>query len=238
MKQTLILSTIILTLASCSAEPEATKEAGIKVDGERAILAEPDKASFLKVAMVERDKGGTLRLSGRLVWNEDKTVRIFPQLGGRIQSIAVDVGNTVKTNQPLAVLSSPDYGQALADARKARADAHVARQALERNRQLHEAGVVAEKDWQLAEASAVSARAEAERASRRLAGLGGDGDGSYVLRAPLAGVVVERNLNPGMEFRPDQVGVPLFVLTDPTSLWIQIDAGEADLVNIDRKSVV
>lgn len=232
MKQTLILSTIILTLASCSAEPEATKEAGIKVDGERAILAEPDKASFLKVAMVERDKGGTLRLSGRLVWNEDKTVRIFPQLGGRIQSIAVDVGNTVKTNQPLAVLSSPDYGQALADARKARADAHVARQALERNRQLHEAGVVAEKDWQLAEASAVSARAEAERASRRLAGLGGDGDGSYVLRAPLAGVVVERNLNPGMEFRPDQVGVPLFVLTDPTSLWIQIDAGEADLVNI------
>jgi cobalt-zinc-cadmium efflux system membrane fusion protein len=149
-------------------------------------------------------------------------------------SIAVDVGNTVKMNQSLAVLSSPDYGQALADARKAKADAQVATQALERSRLLREAGVIAEKDWQLAEAAAVSARAEAERASRRLAGLGGDGDGSYVLRSPLAGVVVERNLNPGMEFRPDQAAAPLFVVTDPASLWVQVDAGEADLAHLKK----
>src|SRR5664279_1037672 len=173
MKQILILSLILLALAGCSAEPEAAKEASIKVNGEIATLAEPDKATFLKVAAVERDKGSTLRLPGRLVWNEEKTVRVFPQLGGRVMSIAVDVGNTVKMNQSLAVLSSPDYGQALADARKAKADAQVATQALERSRLLREAGVIAEKDWQLAEAAAVSARAEAERASRRLAGLGG-----------------------------------------------------------------
>lgn len=234
MKQTLIISTILLALAGCSAEPEATKEATIKVDGERVVLAEPDKASFLKVATVERDKGSTLRLPGRLVWNEEKTVRVFPQLGGRVQSIAVDIGNPVKINQALAVLSSPDYGQALADAHKAKAEAQVATQALERNRQLREAGVVAEKDWQLAEAAAVAARAEADRAGRRLAGLGGDGEGSYVLRSPLAGVVVERNLNPGMEFRPEQAAAPLFVVTDPARLWIQIDAGEADLASLKK----
>jgi len=232
MKQTFILSSILLALAGCSAEPEATKEAAIKVSGEIATLAEPDKATFLKVVAVERDKGGMLHLPGRLVWNEEKTVRVFPQLGGRVQRIAVDVGNTVKANQPLAVLSSPDYGQALADARKAKADAQVAAQQLERSRQLREAGVVAEKDWQLAEAAAVAAKAETERAARRLAGLGGDGDGTYVLRSPLAGVVVERNLNPGMEFRPDQAAAPLFVVTDPASLWIQVDAGEADLANL------
>lgn len=232
MKQTLILSSILLALAGCSAEPEASKETSIKVNGEIATLAEPDKATFLKFDVVQRDKGSTLRLPGRLVWNEEKTVRVFPQLGGRVQSIAVDVGARVKANQALAVLSSPDYGQALADARKAKADALVATQELERSRLLREAGVVAEKDWQQAEAAAVSAKAEADRASRRLAGLGGDGDGSYVLRAPLAGVVVERNLNPGMEFRPDQTAAPLFVLTDPASLWIQIDAGEADLASL------
>ncbi len=232
MKLTLVLSTILLVLAGCTAEPEAAKEASIQVNGEIATLAEPDKATFLKLAAVERDTGGMLRLPGRLVWNEEKTVRVFPQLGGRIQSIAVDVGNAVKINQSLAVLNSPDYGQALADARKAGADAQVAAQALERNRQLREAGVVAERDWQLAEAASVAARAEAQRASRRLAELGGDGDGAYILRSPLAGVVVERNLNPGMEFRADQATAPLFVVTDPGSLWIQIDAGEADLANL------
>lgn len=229
----LVLS-ILLVLAGCSAEPEATKEASIKVDGEYAVLTEPDKATFLKVAVVERDKGGTLRLPGRLVWNEEKTVRVFPQLSGRVQSIAVDVGSAVKAGQPLAVLSSPDFGQAQADAHKARAEAQVAIQALERSRQLREAGVVAEKDWQQAEAEAVSAKAEAERANRRLAGLGGDSTGAYALKSPLAGVVVERNLNPGMEFRPDQAGPPLFVVTDPASLWIQIDADEANLANLKK----
>lgn len=232
MKQNLIVFFLLLALAGCSAEPEAAKDALIKVDGEQVILTEPDKADFLKLAVVDRNQGSTLRLPGRLVWNEEKTVRVVPQLGGRVQSIAVDVGNTVKTGQPLALLSSPDYGQAQADARKARADAQVATQGLARNRQLREAGVIAEKDWQLAEASAIAAKAEADRASRRLAGLGGDGNGSYVLRSPLAGVVVERNLNPGMEFRPEQGGAALFVVTDPASLWIQLDASEADLAHL------
>lgn len=234
MKLTPVLFSLSLALAGCSAEPEAAKEAAIKVDGERVTLAEPDKASFLKLAAVEADHGGTLRLPGRLVWNEEKTVRVFPQLGGRVQSLAVDVGQTVKAGQPLAVLNSPDYGQAMADATKAKADAQVAIQAQERSRQLREAGVVAEKDWQQAEAAAIAAKAEAARASRRLAGLGGEGDGSYVLKSPLAGVVVERNLNPGMEFRPEQATTPLFVVTDPAGLWIQVDAGEADLAHLKK----
>jgi cobalt-zinc-cadmium efflux system membrane fusion protein len=41
--------------------------------------------------------------------------------------------------------------------------------------------------------------------------------------------VVERNLNPGQELRPDTVSTPLFVVTDPANLWVQIDAQEADL---------
>jgi cobalt-zinc-cadmium efflux system membrane fusion protein len=51
------------------------------------------------------------------------------------------------------------------------------------------------------------------------------------LSSGIAGVVVERNLNPGQELRPDQSGpgVPaLFVVSDPSSLWVQIDAREID----------
>lgn len=237
MKQNLGILLLFLLLTACSGEHEASHEAAIKGEGERVSLSEPDKADFLKLATVERDKGGVLRLPGRLVWNEEKTVRVFPQIGGRVQSIAVDVGNVVKTGQTLAVLNSPDYGQAQADARKAQADLQVATQALERNRQLREAGVIAEKDWQLAVAAGVAARAEADRAGRRLNGLGGDGDGSYLLKSSLAGTVVERNLNPGMEFRPEQAAAPLFVVTDPARLWLQIDAGEADLAYLKNGDV-
>jgi cobalt-zinc-cadmium efflux system membrane fusion protein len=45
-------------------------------------------------------------------------------------------------------------------------------------------------------------------------------------------VVVERNLNPSQELRPDAAGAgapPLFVVTDPTSLWVLIDARESEV---------
>lgn len=229
MKRHLTSLAVILALAACGNEPEPAKAAAVKTEGDRAILSEPDKADFLKSAVVEKDQGSTLRLPGRLVWNEDHTVRVVPQLAGRIQKITVEIGSEVKAGQILATLSSPDYGQAQADASKAQADQQLAKHALERQRELHAAGIVADKDFQQTEAEATRARAEADRASRRLAGLGGAGDGTYTLRSPLAGIVVERNLNPGLEFRPEQSGDPLFVVTDPTSLWLRLDASEADL---------
>lgn len=232
MKQKLICLSFWLILAGCSGDPEAPKVSVAKVDGDAVVLTEPDKASFLKLAIVERDKGSVLRLPGRLIWNEEKTVRVLPQLGGRILRIEAEVGARVKFGQSLAVLSSPDYGQAQADFRKAQAESRLAVQSLARSRELREAGVVAEKDFQQAEAEAARAKAEVDRTSRRIAGLGGDGDGTYVLRSPLAGVVVERNLNPGMEFRADQSGAPLFVVTDPANLWIQLDASEADVAHL------
>jgi len=229
MKRHLTLIALALALAACGKEPEPAKEAAIRTDGDRVILSEPDKADFLKLAIVEKDQGSTLRLPGRLIWNEDRTVRVAPQVAGRVLKIEAEIGSVVRAGQTLAVLSSPDFGQAQADARKAQADQQVALQALERQRELHAAGIVADKDWQQTQAEAARARAEADRASRRLAGLGGASDGSYILRSPLPGVVVERNLNPGLEIRPEQGGEPLFVVTDPTSLWLQLDAGEADV---------
>ena len=232
MKRYLTSLAVIFALTACGNEPEPAKEAAVKTDGDRAILSEPDKAGFLKTAVVERDRGSTLRLPGRLVWNEDHTVRIVPQVGGRVQTINVEIGGEVKAGQVLATLSSPDFGQAQADARKAQAEQKVAKQALERQRELHAAGIIADKDLQQTQAEAIGAQAEADRASRRLAGLGGASDGSYTLRSPLAGIVVERNLNPGLEYRPDQNSDPLFVVTDPTSLWLRLDAGEGDLATL------
>lgn len=229
MNKKILLIIMLAALAGCGQQAESKKEPDIRADGEVLTVADANAVAQIKVATVEADKGGILRLPGRVVWNETRTVRVVPQVSGRVSSIAVDIGASVKAGQALAVLSSPDYGQAQSEAHQAAADLRVAEQARERSRVLRDAGIVAEKDWQAAEADFIRAQAEAQRTSRRLSGLGGDGDGNYVLRSPLAGVVVERNLNPGMEYRADQSGPPLFVVTDPTSLWLQLDAAETDL---------
>jgi cobalt-zinc-cadmium efflux system membrane fusion protein len=175
-----------------------------------------------------------LSMPGRLVWNEDKTVRVATPFVGRVMEIMVQPGSTVKAGQALAMLTSPDFGVAQADARKAAADSAVAAKSLARQRELYQAGVIAQKDLEQSQADNARAAADLARtqAALRMYGAGG-GDAvnqRFALRSPIDGLVVERNINPGMEVRPDQQpNAPLFLITDPSTLWASLDAAEADL---------
>ena len=88
------------------------------------------------------------------------------------------------------------------------------------------------------------AAAELARSRRRLELYGGAGKGvdqTYTLTSPIAGVVVEKNINPGQELRPDQAisnAPPLYTVTDPTALWVQIDAAERDLPLLTRGKTI
>ena len=172
-------------------------------------------------------------MPARLVWNEERTQRIYPAFAGRVAQIRADVGQAVRPGTVLAQLGSPDFGQAQSDAARALSDLRLAQRTLQRQRELLDAGIIARKDFELAEADFARAQTEAERAQQRTALYGG-GNGvnqQFTVAAGIAGVVVERNLNPGQELRPDQSGPgvpPLFTVTDPTSLWVQIDARETE----------
>jgi cobalt-zinc-cadmium efflux system membrane fusion protein len=177
----------------------------------------------------------TLDMPAKLVWNEERTQRIYPAFAGRVASIQADLGQTVKAGSPLAQLASPDFGMAQADTAKALADELLAQKTLQRQRELFDAGIVARKDLEQAQADAERTKAERERASARThlygGGSGGGVNQQLGLKATINGIVVERNLNPGQELRPDQSGPgvpPLFVVSDPTSLWVQIDARESE----------
>jgi cobalt-zinc-cadmium efflux system membrane fusion protein len=61
-----------------------------------------------------------------------------------------------------------------------------------------------------------------------LTGNAGRAPGQFVLVSPHAGVVSERQVSSGSEVRPDSPN-PLFVITDPTHVWIQVDLPEQQM---------
>lgn len=168
-------------------------------------------------------------MNARLSVAEDLTARIFPPLAGRVVALQAAIGDTVKAGATLAVLDAPDFGQAIADLRKAEADSNQKRKSLARAHILYEGEAIARRELEAAEADAQSAGAEAERARLRLANLAPENariDGQRLsLRAPLAGVVVDRQANPGTEVRTDAAN-PLFVVSDLRRLWLNIDLPE------------
>lgn len=237
MSKILLAGSLLLALAACS-RTEAPAIPAPKIEGEQISFAtdSPQLKGLITAAAEVRDSD-TLRINGRLVWDESRTVRIFAPLAGRIERLIAQPGQAVKAGEALALVSSPDFGQAQAEARRADADYGVADQSLKRSRELAAQGVLAGKDLQAAEADFARAAAERERTRARAALYGGHSgvDQKLPLKSPITGTVVERNANPGQEVRPDQAqpGSPaLFVVSDPAHLWVQLELGEAALPHI------
>jgi len=180
----------------------------------------------------------TIELPARLVWNEERTQRIYPAFAGRVLTLNADIGQSVNAGQVLATLASPEFGAAQADTAKALADAQVAERALARHQALFDADVISRKELDLTEADALRARAELSRAQARTHMYGSTANNvnqQLGLAATVKGVVVERNLSAGQEVRPDQGGPgnqALFVVSDPSVLWVQIDARESDIASL------
>jgi len=152
------------------------------------------------------------------------------------------VNEPVTRNQSLADIQSSDFCQAQAELRKAQSDLLRTERALTRSKELFEHGAAPRKDLELAEADFANSAAEKDRAEQRLAIYGvaaGSTNADFLLPSPLEGILVERNVTPGQEVRPDQmlenmpqITEPLFVVTDPSRLWILIDANEVDLAHL------
>ncbi len=193
--------------------------------------------ALLGTAEAKTAESITIELPARLVWNEERTQRIYPAFAGRVLTLNADIGQSVNAGQVLATLASPEFGAAQADTAKAMADAQVADRALARHQTLFEADVISRKELDSTEAEALRARAELARAQARtrMYGSAQNVNQQLGLAATVRGVVVERNLSAGQEVRPDQGGPgnpALFVVSDPNVLWVQIDAREADIASL------
>ena len=233
---TLLSIAALALLAACQDkhEPVATAPMPIIQNNQLRYPAGHPQLPLLVSVPAAQAESVNIELPAKLVWNEEKTQRVFPAFTGRVTRISADVGQSVKAGQVLAELASPEFGAAQADTSRAQAEATLAKLALQRQRDLFEAGVVARKDLEQAEAEAARAQAEVNRAQARTS-LYGSSTGvnqQLGLRSDMAGVVVERNLNPGQEVRTDSAGSPLFVVSDPSTLWVSIDAHEADVFDL------
>jgi cobalt-zinc-cadmium efflux system membrane fusion protein len=227
--------------AGCDQVDKKPEALHARLEGNKVVFP-PGAAQLetIKSEVAEAGKPATLRISGRLVWDEGKTVRVFPPFAGRVVRILANPGDTVKPGQALAVLASPEFGQAQADARRGATDFALAEKNLARLRELHANGVAPRKDLQTAEADHARAQSELQRAQQKISLYGGNEaavDQSFSLKSPIAGTVVERNINPGQELRSDLVlanAPAMFVITDPGRLWVQLDASEGDLPHLKR----
>jgi cobalt-zinc-cadmium efflux system membrane fusion protein len=193
--------------------------------------------SFLKTETVAAYPEPLLDpLNARIAYDENYTQRIATPIAGRVVRILAQPGDRVKAGQALLEVDAPDFAQAESDVNKSAAELNQKRAAYRRAKELVEAEVAARKELETADADLKQAEAEHNRAAARLSNLtqGQHQTGSrFTIRSRITGVVAERKVNPGAEVRPD-LPDPLFIVTDPTHLWVIIDLPERVLGSVRK----
>lgn len=172
-----------------------------------------------------------LRLSGKITYDQDKVTHIYTPVGGHVDDIRADLGDYVKKGQILAVLESGDvagYGQ---DVAVAKTELQQAVKQLEINEDLFANGLLSQKD-------VLIARKEKERCEASLKKLTEisrinryGADNRYELRATSDGFIVEKNISPDMQLRPDNAQ-SLFTISPLDAVWAMVNVYESDIAKI------
>jgi cobalt-zinc-cadmium efflux system membrane fusion protein len=227
---------IVMLVQTLSSEKEAALENQPKVVHEPGIIryaaGAPQLASIRAEAVKTVPMPSADPVNGRFVFDENATSRVSSPLTGRVIKLYAEVGEHVAKGAILLEIDAPELASAEADLAKAKSDEHLKKLAFERARSLHENEVIARKDFEAADADYQQSQADSQRAALRMRNLNASGheNGRFLLRAPVAGVVVERQVNPGQEVRPD-LQSPLFLITDISRLWVNADVPEKSLAN-------
>jgi cobalt-zinc-cadmium efflux system membrane fusion protein len=158
-----------------------------------------------------------------------RTSAVLTPLAGRLISLKVSLGDRVKKGDVLAVIDSPDLGQAYDDDDKAGDALKLADKNLGRQEGQHRIGAASDKDLDQATSDRAQAFAEYTRTQARLRTLGASADKSHLLivAASMSGSITALSVAPGdMINDPTQ---PLMTIADLSTVWVTALVPEKDV---------
>ena len=197
----------------------ALDAAQIKAAGIALSVAAPAKISVVT------------SLPGEIRFNEDRTAHVVPKLAGVVMAVYADLGQSVKQGEVLAVVASSGLSDQRSELLSAQRRLALASTTLERERRLWQDKISAEQDYLQAQQAMSEAEIAVQNARQKLSAFGaGPGSGKDLnrleLRAPFAGVVMEKHLAQGEAVKEDAI---VFTLSDLSTVWAEIAVPPKDL---------
>jgi cobalt-zinc-cadmium efflux system membrane fusion protein len=242
----LTASVAIASAAGCGSKADADTsiaQAGTRKSNSSITVSSEQRERIGVFVVAPTTFHQVVRTTGTVVYDGDRSTQILAPISGPVTSILVQPGARVRRGQALAYVSSPDFAEAVADYRKARATAQNAERVAKLDEQLFRNDAIARRDLDQAQTDAVSAAADRDAAFQRLQALGVD-DSTLatlaagkpasvtrgVIRSPIAGTLVERQITPGQLLEAGST--PCFTVADISAMWVMANVFEADLSSV------
>ena len=222
-KWLLLITCVVLTAQSCYKNAEAGTN-------ETAKYILPDSlAKTLIFDSVQTCKlTNTITLSGKVSFNDDNVIKIYPMVSGVIQNIKVMLGDYVQKGQVLGVIKSSEMAGFSNDLVNAETNLRVAQKNLDATQDMFQSGLASQKELLAADAAKEQAQSELNRVKRVLHINGGNINGDYVVKSPISGFVVEKLATNNQTIRQDNSS-NLFTISDLNNVWVIANVYESNI---------
>jgi cobalt-zinc-cadmium efflux system membrane fusion protein len=193
-------------------------------------------ARFPLVNAQERPAFDTVHVTGAVQPDVSREVPVLSIANGRVTSLHVGLGDTVRKGQLVMDVQSPDVAQAFMSYQTALANEQLAKTTLTRDQLLFVKGAIAKSQLDIAENGETTALAALLASEQELRILGVDKDhpsDTVRVYAPISGIVVAQNTTAagaaGITFAGSAGSL---TIADLSHVWVVCDVYENDLANV------
>jgi cobalt-zinc-cadmium efflux system membrane fusion protein len=231
----------VAVLAGCAPKTESKPESPAAAGN---VTVTPAQRERLRVqTMTSSTFHRTIETTGTVAFDGDHATTVLAPISGPASRLLVSLGAQVKAGDPLALVDSPDYATAISVYRKTVVSAKNLRRIADLDKQLFDADAIARRDVEQAQTDAVNGEADRDAALQQLRAIGVPDNAirdiqedrpaaniAGVLRAPIAGTVVEKLFTPGQLLQAGTT--PCFTIADLSQVWVAADIFESQLSSV------
>jgi len=229
-------------LSGCSGKADETRPAA-PADLGNVRLSDAQRAHIQIYDVQSAAFHRTIETTGVVDFDNDQATGVLAPFSGPVSRLLVSLGQQVKKGDALAAVDSPDFAAAISAYHKALATAHTNRKLADLDQDLLAHNGVSQREAAQAETDAANAEADRDAALQELVSLQVPTEtikkiqaGRKVarvegmIRAPVAGTVVERLVTPGQLLEAG--ATPCFTVANLSRVWVMAQVFGADLTAV------
>lgn len=229
-------------LAGCSGKADETRPAA-RTDLGNVRLSDAQRGHIQIYDVQSAAFHRTIGTTGVVDFDNDQATSVLAPFSGPVSRLLVSLGQQVKKGEPLAAVDSPDFAAAISAYQKALATARTNRKLADLDQDLLAHNGVAQREAAQAETDAANAEADRDAALQELVSLQVPADTikdiqagrkvvrvESMIRAPVAGTVVERLVTPGQLLEAG--ATPCFTVANLSRVWVMAQVFGADLAAV------
>jgi cobalt-zinc-cadmium efflux system membrane fusion protein len=173
----------------------------------------------------------SLTLTAKVSFDEEKVARIFPLVSGNITGVKVQLGDHVSKGQSLGVIRSGEMAGYGNDLVTSKTNVLMAKKNLDASEDMYKSGLMSQKDLVMAQQLYAQSESQLKRSNEVLMINGGNTQGQYIIRSPISGFIVEKQINNNMSIRNDNNN-SLFTISDLKNVWVLANVYESSISHV------